>query len=499
MIRLSALRRECAVMVMLYMAVACKSDTTSDPPDDTIDKVIVTPATRALSPGDTMHLVAAAYNKSGTVLTEAAVWSTTNADVVEVQPSGLIRANRSGTAMVLATIGGKTGFATINVGSLKFQEVIAGGGSCGMTESGNVYCWGRNSIGLLGTSPIVESSKPVRVPVSSAVKELTVGSNHVCALANSGEVICWGGNRFGELGAGPGGEVCDAGPPQWLCRRSPAPTSGSVKFNAIEGRGLHSCALSETGQAFCWGMNPSGQLGYASGELCHWDYATPCSTIPREVSGAHSFAAVRVGGSASCGIKTDRTVWCWGHNGAGNLGIIGADTIRVPTRLDNAPPLVDLSLSVDGSHSCGITTDGTAYCWGDNSRGQLGTGDRLASPTPRLVQTSEKFLSITAGYLHTCGVTVNGAILCWGITWYGRMGNGQPGSASEGINIPSPAATTALFKSVSAGFSHTCAVSVSGDVYCWGQANAGQAGSPPTATCTNNMPCILVPTKIQDP
>ena len=184
----------------------------------------------------------------------------------------------------------------------------------------------------------------------------------------------------------------------------------------------HSCALTNAGAAFCWGSNWIGQLGRG-----HTDRQS--NPYPVEIPG-HRFKALVTGGSHSCGLTTDGAAYCWGDNRAGQVGVAGTDQLASPTRVADAPPFI--ALAAGWFHTCGLTNDGQMYCWGDNSLGQLGRGTDRSSAArvysfshhrPERVIGSLRFSSISASpsATSTCGVA-SGVVYCWGESLEGVLG-----------------------------------------------------------------------------
>src|SRR6266480_4676916 len=174
-----------------------------------------------------------------------------------------------------------------------------------------------------------------------------------------------------------------------------------------------SCALSASGQAYCWGVNGNGRLGGAtSSETCvdaRFGYSNPCSTRPLTVNGGLTFAMLSAQNGPPCGLTASGAAYCW--------GLFGADT-TAPTPLAGGLTLAELS------GLCGVTTDGAAYCWGGSAYGALGNGTTTNQLVPTPVVGGLTFTSLSAGDGHTCGVTMSGAAYCWGYNAYGQLGDG---------------------------------------------------------------------------
>ncbi|MCH8254525.1 MAG: hypothetical protein IID06_04175, partial [Gemmatimonadetes bacterium] len=144
-------------------------------------------------------------------------------------------------------------------------------------------------------------------------------------------------------------------------RTAPVEMLTTVAFASIDAGILHTCAISFSGSVYCWGFNGTGQLG---------DGTTTLSTVPVKVSGGHTFASVAAGGGHSCAVTMDGTAYCWGHDRNGQLGNgTEEETLSMVPVLVGAT-LVFRSVSAGLAHTCGVTTDNVAYCWGLNSSGQ---------------------------------------------------------------------------------------------------------------------------------
>ncbi len=150
-------------------------------------------------------------------------------------------------------------------------------------------------------------------------------------------------------------------------------------------------------------------------------------------------------------------------------------------------------MSAGSFHTCGVATDGQAYCWGRNRSGELGNNVVTNATEPVLVSGGLTFASIDAGFEHTCGVTTGGDGYCWGSDEFGQLGNGTGG----GELTPTSIVDAASFASISAGAAYACGVYTSGEARCWGFNQSGQLGSNVADQCTDDdgffVACSQVP------
>jgi alpha-tubulin suppressor-like RCC1 family protein len=184
-----------------------------------------------------------------------------------------------------------------------------------------------------------------------------------------------------------------------------------------------------------------------------------------------TFASVAAGYDHSCGLTADGTAYCWGNNRNGQLGD-GTMLIRT------SPTLVALNLKFRKiftgiSQTCGITLSpaGKLYCWGTGGNGQLGIGGASSASTPTAVNSSLAFASVVFGWDFACGLTTTGETHCWGTGRYGTLGTGVPTTSNQGS--PIRLAGDPGFVSLAAGFQHACGVTAARVTYCWGSNRYG--------------------------
>jgi alpha-tubulin suppressor-like RCC1 family protein len=342
---------------------------------------------------------------------------------------------------------------------------ISAGGShtCAVTTAGGAKCWGENQDGRLGDGKWADSTVPVDVwHLAGGVASISAGGSHTCALTTSGGVKCWGDNRDDELGAG-------------TTTNSKVPidvvglTSGVSAISAGDG---HTCALTTSGGAKCWGDNFEGELG---------DGTTTSNPTPVDVLGLTSgVAAISAGEIDTCALTTSGGVKCWGYNRYGQLGDGSTTSRSTPVDVVGLTSGV-AAISTGGDHTCALTTAGGVKCWGLNASGQLGDSTMIDSAVPvDVTGLSSGVSSISAGFSHTCSVMSAGGLMCWGNNDFGQLGDGTNRSSDTPVGI---SRTKGRVAAISAGYGHTCALTVSGGVRCWGANRDGQLGD---GTMTNS-------------
>jgi alpha-tubulin suppressor-like RCC1 family protein len=228
-----------------------------------------------------------------------------------------------------------------------------------------------------------------------------------CGVTAAGAAYCWGDNQEGELGNG-----------DYLLRAhqvSPVPVAGGLSFASVSTGILHTCGVTVTGAAYCWGLNGSGQLGSGTGALNQF--------APGLVAGGQTFVAVSVGHVHTCGVTTGGSAYCWGGNDHGQLGDGG--TVQQVTPVPVTGGLTFRVVRTGGEATCGLTPAGAAYCWGSNLSGGLGDGTTTDRYNPTPVAGAIAFADVGVGGGFSCGVTAAGAAYCWGANNYGQLGNGS--------------------------------------------------------------------------
>ena len=348
--------------------------------------------------------------------------------------------------------------------------------SCALMVSGEVRCWGNNDGAQLGNGTRAASSSPVAVHNLDSVVNLSTGLLHSCAVRSDGTVWCWGPNNSMLLGDGvrDHGETCFSLTGSSDCSSTPVQVRGINNAVAVGSGASHNCALLADATVTCWGDNVAGQLGDGTASL---------RPVPTPVPNVADVAQLAVGPFNTCVLFAGGTVSCWGLNESGQLGdgiaVHGPACTNGGTMADcSLEPVVVSGLSdvqeiAASTHICAVHTDGSVWCWGENTAGQLGNGTVDSSGIPIRVEDIEDAERIVLGFTHSCAIRRNGVMECWGENGSGQLGNGRIG---EDQLVPEPVLESELVD-VAGGFLHTCGRRQAGEVRCWGANSAGQLGN----------------------
>ena len=306
-----------------------------------------------------------------------------------------------------------------------FAAVHTGGGhTCGLADDGSAHCWGFNLNGQLGDGSQTDRLTPVAVTGGLQFAMLSPGTSHTCGVTTGQAAYCWGWNLEGQLGDGSASD-----------QSGPVLVAGGLSFTMVSAGSFHTCGVTTTGDAYCWGRGSSGQLGNG---------ATADATTPVLVDGGHSFATVSVGIEHTCGMTTDQDLRCWGRNTFGQLGV-GLEPVDVTRPSIVSGAMKFRAVSGGALFTCGITTADATFCWGLGQNGQLGTDnvETCADPDtgssvvcaldPRAVQGGLAFGLVSAGNQHTCGIALDAIAYCWGLNSKGQLGNGTSGDTELSV------------------------------------------------------------------
>lgn len=466
-----------AMLVLALLTLCAGCDDASAPivvDAAPVASVRLTADSATLLEGTNLQLGVSLFDSTDTELRDRPVrFEATNDAVASVTAAGLVTAHAFGRTLVIATAGSAADTAIVKV-QILFRSISTGGAhSCGISLTRRGYCWGEGSVGELGNGAGEGSAVPSLVAGAATFTSLSAGHQNTCGLGD-GAALCWGSNGSRQLGNGGKAD-------SW----TPAAVAGGYSFVEVHVNALHACGVTEDGVGLCWGADWAGQIGNG---------AAPRTLTPEVVVGGLSFLSIAPGGLFTCGVVDDGAAHCWGYNDLNQLGVAAADETCLGLTGNDVPCSTDpmavstavrfRSVVAGTAHACALTAEGVAYCWGDNSRGQLGDGTTAPSWRPVAVAGGFQFAALTAGDRHTCGLHPDGRAYCWGDNGRGALGTnavfdncgGEPCST-----IPVRSAPTLTFDVLSAaagpGSSHTCGVARDGHAYCWGRNDRGQLGA----------------------
>lgn len=294
---------------------------------------------------------------------------------------------------------------TAVVGAPRFTAAYPGDHAC-VVDAAELLCWGRNLSGELGRGTLVPGPTPGAVLGDLAFQQIAIGDDFSCGIAGSGATYCWGANDVGQLGTGVPGTSSE-----------PALVAGDLQFGSIVAGGKTACGIA-IDQLYCWGNGADGELGTGAFDVS--------ASVPTAVAGGLHVLIVAigadVGGRATVCALAQEGPYCWGKNTNGEVGDGTTVGRSVPTAVLGLD--ANVQLAPGGSHTCARVSSAEVVCWGKG--GRLGTGSAAPSLSPVPVAGGHVFAAIYAGRDHTCGRTDDdpSTAWCWGENARGQLGDG---------------------------------------------------------------------------
>ncbi|MEP6494099.1 MAG: hypothetical protein ABJF01_15555 [bacterium] len=345
--------------------------------------------------------------------------------------------------------------------------------TCALTDAAKPYCWGNDLSGQLGDSSFAQKLVPTPTAGGHSYILIAAGVSTACALDQAGAVWCWGD------------DPTQPGVPVSVQTVPTAVRADRPLVSLTVGRKF-ACGLDGDGNAYCWGENGKGQLGVGD-TLPH--------SSPVRVAGGQRFSQITAGFWHACAVGSSGAAYCWGDNLFGELGT--GDTIGSSSPKRVSGPATFRSLGAGSVHACGVDMSGAALCWGGNFSGQLGDGTGQRRLVPTAVAGGLAFASIRSSRANnlwgtTCGTTLGGDLYCWG--WNSKNQLGNPSAADQCTPFQAPGTINNLVPTfvcsyeplkasgissvatMDVGLEHTCALSTSKELLCWGDNAHGELG-----------------------
>ena len=319
----------------------------------------------------------------------------------------------------------------------------------GIKTDGTLWGWGNNTNGQLGDSTIINRSSPVQtIAFGTNWKQVSSGY-YTAAIKTDGTLWTWGPNvTNGQLGDNT------VAP-----KSSPVQTVAfGTNWKQVSSGFYHCAAIKTDGTLWTWGKNTYAQLGINTVA----NKSSPVQTITYGTN----WKSVSAGGRTTAAIKNDGTLWIWGD---GDKGELGDNLSYVSGNNRKSSPIQTITFGTNWKqvsagyyHTTAIKTDGTLWCWGSNTNGQLGDNTIVSKSSPvQTIAFGTSWKQVSAGYKFTAAIKTDGTLWNWGAnTTYGQLGDNTI------INRSSPVQTTAYgtnWKQVSCGGYHTVAVT-NGDI-----------------------------------
>eukprot|EP01083_Nonionella_stella_P121898 366407_1 len=325
------------------------------------------------------------------------------------------------------------------------------------------------------------------------------GRYHTCALSTTNKIKCFGKNEYGQLGYGDnvtrGNEPNEMGDDLLEINLG----SSFTPMNIMTGL-YHTCALSTTNKIKCWGLNRRGELGH--GDSDHRGiHPNQMGDSLLEVDLGSSFVPIQiVGCTHTCALSTTNKIKCWGPNSFGELGYgdtdhRGANPNEMGDSLleiDLGPGFIPIQIDVGLYCTCALSITNQVKCFGGNSQGQLGYGDTNSrgkvpnevNDTLLVIDFGSNFIpmQIATGYRHTCALSTTNRVKCWGQGNFGQLGYGDNVTRGDGPNEMGDnlrevdLGSSFIPKHIMAGAWRTCAFSTTNTLKCWGLNNVGELG-----------------------
>ncbi len=367
-------------------------------------------------------------------------------------------------------------------------------GNTGMVvrTDGTLWGWGDNSQGQLVTGDFASRNLRVRIGVDSDWKSVSVGAAFALAIKANGTLWGWGMNNVGQTGTNSTAVRVS----------TPTQVGSDTDWAQVAAGGNLAVALKTGGTLWTWGLNTTGQLGLgnATGPTTCGANFYPCAITPQKVGTDTDWAQIAAGGNHAAAIKTGGTLWTWGDNRYGELGL-GTNTgpslcssdnsgcALSPTAVGAAADWKSVSSSSESVHTVALKTDGTLWTWGYNQQGQLGTGDNTGPTTCAFRQNGIPMsphcglvpLQVSAGSLFKAADTgnfISVAVRNDGTLWTWGQGSAALGNTGSNQLLPGQVGAETNWSSVSAGGYNDMALAVRGDglVFSWGNGNNGELG-----------------------
>jgi alpha-tubulin suppressor-like RCC1 family protein len=338
----------------------------------------------------------------------------------------------------------------VQVGALTVWRQVSSGSthSAAIQSNGTLWTWGQNNFGQLGSSNTTNRSSPVQVGVLSVWAQVAGGTNHTMAIQTPGSLWAWGGNGQGQLGLSN------------LTNRSSPVQVGALSIWTRVGCGAEwTTAIQTPGTLWAWGVNANGQLGLS-------DTVSPRPS-PVQVGSLNIWTSIGPGPYSAAAIQSNGTLWSWGFNNSGQLGLNTTSGVSSPVQVGILSNWAQIGFS--RNNLAAVQSNGTLWITGINSNGQLGYSAIVA---PLQIATQSTWSQVSCGLNYALAIQSNGTLWAWGNNSYSQLGLGDLTHRSSLTQVGS----ISNWSRVACGYTHSAALQSNGTLWAWGVNSFGQLG-----------------------
>ena len=316
-----------------------------------------------------------------------------------------------------------------------------------------LYGWGDNGSGQLGLGDRTSRSSPTQVGLLANWSKVAEGTGFTLAIKTDGTLWSWGQGYWGSLGLG-----------NVTYYSSPKQVGSLTTWYGIATGASHALATKTDGTLWAWGKNTAGQLGLGD--------ATNRSS-PVQIGALTAWLSTACGPYFSLATKTDGTLWSWGNNNYGQLGLGNITSYSSPKQIGALTTWSKISGFGNNGATVATKTDGTIWIWGANTQGQLGLGNTTDYSSPKQIGALTTWLNIAGGgYGTVLATTTSNTLYAWGHNNVGQLGLGNTANRSSPVQV----GALTSWGAVSVGVRASVSIKTDGTLWAWGGGASGALG-----------------------